>query len=84
MRALQQQMRTLAKKVERERSAVELSDLAVKILDYARAQGRVTTCDMVREHGPSTNTLKSTSGTLVEKGLLVRQGGGRSTWYRLP
>ena len=23
-------------------------------------------------------------GTLTEKGLLVRQGGGRSTWYRLP
>ena len=84
MRALQQQMRTLAIKVERERSAVELSDLAVKILDYARAQGRVTTRDMVREHAASANTLKSTFGTLVEKGLLVRQGGGRSTWYRLP
>jgi Fic family protein len=84
MRALQQQMRTLAQKVERERSAVELSNLAVKILDYARMQGRVTTRDMVREHGASANTLKSTFGTLVEKGLLVRQGGGRSTWYRLP
>jgi Fic family protein len=84
MRALHQQMRTLAQKVERERSAVELSDLAVKILDYARTQGRVTTRDMVREHGASANTLKSTFGTLVEKGLLVRQGGGRSTWYRLP
>ena len=84
MRALQQQMRTLAQKVERERSAVELSDLAVKILDYARTQGRVTTRDMVREHGASANTLKSTFGTLIEKGLLVRQGGGRSTWYRLP
>jgi predicted HTH transcriptional regulator len=84
MRALQQQMRALAQKVERERSAVELSDLAVKILDYARTQGRVTTRDMVREHGASANTLKSTFGTLVEKGLLVRQGGGRSTWYRLP
>jgi Fic family protein len=84
MRALQQQMRTLAQKVERERSAVELSDLAAKILDYARTQGRVTTRDMVREHGASANTLKSTFGTLVEKGLLARQGGGRSTWYRLP
>jgi Fic family protein len=84
MRALQQQMRTLAQKVERERSAVELSDLAVKILDYARTQGRVTTRDMVREHAASANTLKSTFGTLVKKGLLVRQGGGRSIWYRLP
>ncbi len=84
MRALQQQMRTLAQKVERERSAVKLSALAVKILDYARTQGRVTTRDMVREYGASANTLKSTFGNLVDKGLLVRQGGGRSTWYRLP
>jgi Fic family protein len=84
LRALHQQMRALAQKVERERSAVELTDLAVKILDYARTQGRVTTRDMVREHGASANTLKSTFGTLTEKGLLVRQGGGRSTWYRLP
>jgi hypothetical protein len=84
MRALHQQMRTLAQKVERERSAVELSDLAVKILDYARTQGRVTTRDLVREHAASANTLKSTFGTLVKKGLLVRQGGGRSIWYRLP
>lgn len=84
MRALQQQMRILAAKVEREKAAVELSDLAIKILDYVRAQGRVTTRAMVREHGASANTLKSTFGNLVEKGLLVRQGGGRSTWYRLP
>lgn len=84
MRALQQQMRTLAHKVEREKSAVELSNLAVKILDYAGAQGRVTTRDLVREYGASSNTLKSTFGNLVNKGLLVRQGGGRSTWYRLP
>ena len=84
LRALQQQKRRLAEKVERERSAVALSGLAVKILDYARAHGRVTTRDMVREHGASSNTLKSTFGGLTEKGLLVRHGGGRSTWYALP
>jgi DNA-binding transcriptional regulator YhcF (GntR family) len=44
----------------------------------------VTTRDMVRETGASPNTLKSTFTSLVEKGLLVRQGGGRSTWYGLP
>ena len=27
---------------------------------------------------------KPTFTSLVEKGLLVRQGGGRSTWYGLP
>ncbi len=83
LRALQQQKRRLAAKVEREQSAITLTDLAVKILDYARDHGRVTTRDMVREHGASANTLKATFTSLVEKRLLVRHGGGRSTWYAL-
>ncbi|MBL3677510.1 MAG: Fic family protein [Alphaproteobacteria bacterium] len=85
LRALQHQKRNLAVKVEREKNALAvLSDLAVKILDYVQSQGRVTTRDMVRETGASPNTLKATFASLVEKGLLVRHGGGRSTWYALP
>jgi len=85
LRSLQQQKRRLAVKVEREKNALAvLSELSVKILDYVRDHGRVTTRDMVRETGASPNTLKSTFTSLVEKGLLVRQGGGRSTWYGLP
>jgi Fic family protein len=84
-RALQQQKRRLAAKVEREKNALTaLSKLAVNILDYARDHGRVTTRDMVREHGASPNTLKATFASLVDKGLLARHGGGRSTWYSLP
>jgi len=85
MRALQQQKRRLAVKVEREKNALAaLPELAVKILDYVRDQGRVTTRDMVREFGASPNTLKVTFTSLVKKGLLVRHGAGRSTWYGLP
>jgi Fic family protein len=85
MRALQQQKRRLSIKVEREKNALaSLPELAVKILDYVRDNGRVTTRDMVRETGASPNTLKATFTSLVEKGLLVRHGGGRSTWYALP
>ena len=85
MRALQQQKRRLAVKVEREKGALAaLSELAVKILDYVRDHGRVTTRDMVRETGASPNTLKTTFSRLVKKGLLVRHGAGRSTWYGLP
>jgi Fic family protein len=84
-RALQQQKRRLAEKVEREKNALTaLPKLAVEILDYAREHGRVTTRDMVREHGASPNTLKATFSSLVTKGLLARHGGGRSTWYSLP
>lgn len=83
--ALQQQKRHLAIKVEREKRTISmLPELAVRILDYARDQGRVATRDMVREAGASPNTLKATFTSLVSKGLLVRHGGGRSTWYRLP
>ena len=85
LRALQQQKRRLAAKVEREKIALAaLSGLAVQILDYVQAQGRVTTRDMVRETGASPNTLKATFTSLVKKGLLTRHGGGRSTWYALP
>jgi Fic family protein len=85
MRAMQQQKRRLAVKVEREKNALAaLSNLAVRILDYVRDHGRVTTRDIVREAGASPNTLKATFTSLVEKGLLVRHGGGRSTWYSLP
>ena len=85
MRALQKQKRHLAVKVEREKNALAaLPELAVKILDHVRDHGRVTTRDMVRETGASPNTLKATFGSLVEKHLLVRHGGGRSTWYGLP
>ena len=46
MRALQQQQRRLAVKVEREKIVIaELPELAVKILDYVRDQGRVTMRD---------------------------------------
>ena len=84
MRALQQQKRRLAVKVEREKTALSaLPELAVKIMDYVRDNGRVTTRDMVRETGASPNTLKATFTSLVKKGLLVRNGGGRSTWYTL-
>ena len=85
MRALQQQKRRLAAKMEWEKGALAtLPELAVKILDYVRDHGRVTTREMVRDAGASPNTLKTMFGTLVKKGLLVRHGGGRSIWYGLP
>jgi Fic family protein len=85
MLALQQQGRRMAVKVEREKNALAaLPELAVKILDYVRDQGRVTTRDIVREFGASPNALKTTFTSLVDKGLLLRHGGGRSTWYGLP
>jgi Fic family protein len=85
LRALQQQMKRLAKKIEHERIVLSsLPDLSLRILDHARAHGRVSTGDIIKLTGASRNTLKQQFRQLVDKGHLVRQGGGRTTWYTLP
>ena len=82
IRSLQHQKKRLAVKLDRETKVIaDLSELAIKILDYVKDHGRVTTRDMVREFDASPNTLKATFGMMVKKGLLIRNGGGRSTWY---
>ena len=85
LRALQQQMKRLAGKVERERLVLpSLPELSLRILDHAREHGRVSAGDIIQLTGTSRNTLKQQFRQLVEKGHLIRQGGGRSTWYTLP
>jgi Fic family protein len=85
LRALQQQKRRLAAKVERERLVIAaLPELAVQILDHARHHGRVTIGDMIRRTGASRNTLKDHFRRLVEKRHLARHGAGKGSWYALP
>lgn len=85
LRALQQQMKRLAAKVEREKLVLpSLSELSLRILDHAREHGRVSAGHMIRLTGASRNTLKQQFRQLVDNGHLVRHGGGRTTWYTLP
>jgi len=85
LRALQQQKRNLAAKVEREKLVlVTLPELAVQILDHARDHGRVTIGEMIRLSGASRNTLKEHFRNLVEKKHLIQSGAGKATWYTLP
>jgi len=84
LRALQQQMKNLAKKVEREKIILSvLPELSVQILDYAREHGRVTIGDMIKLTGTSRNTLKQHFRQLTQKGHLVMHGNGRGDWYSL-
>ena len=84
LRALQQQKRRLADRVERERLMMAaLPDLAVQIVDHARQHGRVTMGDMVRITSASRNTLKEHFRRLLEQGHLVRHGAGKGSWYGL-
>jgi predicted HTH transcriptional regulator len=84
LRALQQQMQRLAKKVERERIVLSaMPELSVQIVEYAREHGRVTIGNMVSLTGTSRNTLKQHFRQLLEEGHLVMHGSGRGAWYVL-
>ena len=84
LRALQQQKRRLAAKVEREKIVIAaLPELAVQIVDHARQHGRVTIGDMIRITGASRNTLKEHFRRLVQLGQLKQYGTRKGTWYGL-
>jgi Fic family protein len=84
LRALEQQMKRLAEKIEREKLVLSnLPELAVQILDQAREHGRVSIGEMVRLTGVSRNTLKEHFRALTEKGHLTMRGKGRGVWYSL-
>ena len=85
LRALQQQMKRLARKVEREKIVLSaMPELSVKIVEFAREHGRVTIGDIATLTGTSRNTLKPHFRHLLEKGHLVLHGRGRGAWYALP
>lgn len=82
LRALQQQMKRLSKKVEKEKIILStLSELSAQIVEFAREHGRVTIGDMTKLTGVSRNTLKKHFSQLVEKRHLVLNGSGRGAWY---
>ena len=84
LRALQQQMHRLAKKVEREIIVLSaMPELSLRIVEHAREHGRVTIGDMARLTGTSRNTLKVHFRQLLAKGQLVMHGHGRGAWYAL-
>ena len=85
LRALQQQKRRLATKVEREKLVMAtLPEFSVQIIDHARQHGRVTIGEMIRVTGASRNTLKEHFRRLQEQGHLVKHGVGKGSWYALP
>lgn len=84
LRALQQQMKRLARNVEGERIVLSaIPELSVQILEFAREHGRVTIGNIVKLAGTSRNTLKEHFRQLQAKGHLVLHGQGRGAWYGL-
>jgi len=81
---MQQQMRRLANKVEREKLLLAaIPKLSLRIVDQVRDHGRVTIGDAVTLTGANRHTLKEHLRMLVERRHLVQHGVGRGTWYSL-
>lgn len=84
LRSLNEQMRRLEKKVEREKIVLAALPVhALQVLEFAREHGRVTMGEAIKLTGASRNTLKQHFRMLIERGHLQLRGGGRSTWYEL-
>jgi Fic family protein len=85
MRGLQQQKRRLETKIERETLMLgRLPALSIAILDQAHQHGQVTMQALIGTTGANRNTLKDHLKRLVTQGLIIQQGSGKGTWYRLP
>jgi Fic family protein len=85
LRALRQQIKRLAKKVEREKIVLAaLPELSMRIIEFAGEHGRVTISDIVKLTGTSRNTLKQHFRQLAAQGHLALHGSGRGAWYVLP
>jgi Fic family protein len=85
LRALQQQKRRLAEKVERETIILAaLPELSAQILEVTRERGRVTISEVIRLSGANRNTLKVHFKKLQKQGHLIRHGTGKASWYALP
>jgi Fic family protein len=84
LRSLVEQVRRLERKVEREKIVLAaLPELSLQIVEFAREHGRITIGDAIKLTGASRNTLKLHFRSLVERGHLNQQGGGRGVWYEL-
>jgi Fic family protein len=82
LRSLQKQKRKLEGKLEQAKlMAAELPVLEVSILDLVRQHGRISMGEIIRATGQSRSTIKIHLGDMVRKGILVRHGKARSTWY---
>ena len=84
LRALQQQKRTLERKIEREQIVLgDLPEISVQILEFTREHGRVTIIEAVKLTGQSRGTVRDHVKALTKGGHLVLHGAGRGAWYGL-
>ena len=83
LRLLKQQKDRLAAKIAHEERLEGLHPDALAILEQVRATGRITTSQAEKLTGAPRPTVKVRLSELVKRGLLMRHGQGRGSWYGL-
>ena len=84
LNALQRQMFRLKTRVEREKLMIgAMPELAAKLFELTREQGRLTMADAVKLTGANRNTLKQQFRALVNDGHLELHGQARGAWYSI-
>lgn len=82
--AMAGQTRALAQKIEHERILMAtIPEPALRILEHAKAHGRVTVAEMTKLTGISRNTLKGHFQRLAAEARLTPHGKGRGVYYTL-
>ena len=82
LKALKTQKDRLLSRLDAEQQALAtLTPLARSISELLVQQSRVSVASIVAATGVSRNTVKATISRLVQAGLLVRHGSGRSVHY---
>jgi len=61
----------------------ELNERQKKAIDFVREKGKITNSDYRNLCNVSTDTAHKDLRELVEKNILIREGSGRATYYRM-
>jgi Fic family protein len=84
LRSLKNQKDRLATKIKLEPQFEGLHPDCQKILEQIKITGRITTADAEKITGATRPTVKNRLAELVKRGLLIRHGKARGSWYGLP
>jgi Fic family protein len=82
LQSLQQQKNRLEAKISHEHQVLaRLPELSLRILEMAKAHGRITNGQAAEATGANRNTVKKHLQALVLARHLVQHGSGKGTWY---
>lgn len=78
---LKKQKDTLLRKLEQEQLLGKLPLASEQLLALAKERGRLTMADAIALLSINRNTAKDHLRLLVQKGYLIKNGAGKTTWY---